>query len=864
MALLSGVCGRNAGESVAQPRAASRIPEGPPSSGPRVGPTGCKGCQNEGVRRSAATAMRPHWLLLSVLMVGCVEDVAAPNRPLERAAVAPSGHPDAGLAGTLVWESNRSGDWRIWRRSLEGSPASRLTPDEPGRRHCCPHLSPDGRWLAYLSLPAGPQEYLPDAGALRLIRTDGTEERELVAAARTYFEHRAVVWRSNDELVYIDDRGRTALLELATGSSRLLTEAELPEYGRLMDAGLRYAVGGMADYFRYREDSRDAVLIRDASGCQPYFSHDGEWAFWTAGVGGPFHRMRLSTLETSTILHKGDRRLPADLGYLYFPMLSRDGMALAFAASDGQHDHFRSDYEVLVVETDPQTLELTGSPVRMTRHPATDRFPDVHLRPLALGRHTVEAPHTLEWRSPDGGADWTWDAGAAEGPVWNVRYDEPGRFEMTASRAESQVHGVVRVRPARAPSAVGARVMQNGRQLEVTFDEPLADSPPAAGLDSGVALTEPRLSEDLTTWIFQTSAPLLEGDRLWIEEAVDLVQRPNRSARESLAVPPPVWPADETAAAFVWQTVLSPNLVAGAPGEPDRASRVEPTGRAVFDRHGAMVLGRGAFVAGDDDADAVLEALRFANRISVEATVTPAGSGRLVAMGGGGVNFALLAEDGVLRFVKRRGARGKDAFHGARIARFEDGETLHVTVTYEPGRLRAYVDGEEVGEWPLEGDFFHWRKHPLRFGGELSGPADPVPKIEGVAIYARILEPEEVRENFRRSAARRQARAEVESWLVDARLRELTPAPSLREISPYREALATSVWEVDRVVSGSELPSTIVVARWAIQDGETAEAPRLGTGRRLRLERFDVQPQLEGAYLESGSGVRGPIYYLLD
>ena len=53
--------------------------------------------------------------------------------------------------GLVTWESNRSGAWRIWTRRLEGSPARQLSPDEPGRQHCCAHLSPDGSKLVYLS-----------------------------------------------------------------------------------------------------------------------------------------------------------------------------------------------------------------------------------------------------------------------------------------------------------------------------------------------------------------------------------------------------------------------------------------------------------------------------------------------------------------------------------------------------------------------------------------------------------------------------------------------------------------------------------------------------------------------------------------
>lgn len=54
--------------------------------------------------------------------------------------------------GVLVWESRRTGTWRIWTMRLDGTHLRQLTTDESGRDHYCPKLSPDGRKLVYLSL----------------------------------------------------------------------------------------------------------------------------------------------------------------------------------------------------------------------------------------------------------------------------------------------------------------------------------------------------------------------------------------------------------------------------------------------------------------------------------------------------------------------------------------------------------------------------------------------------------------------------------------------------------------------------------------------------------------------------------------
>ena len=81
---------------------------------------------------------------------------------------------------------------------MEGGGPRRLSPDEPGRDHCCPHISPDGWRIAYLSGEGGSREYPDDGmlGTLHLIAPDGGDDRVVAAAARSYFENRAVVWRS--------------------------------------------------------------------------------------------------------------------------------------------------------------------------------------------------------------------------------------------------------------------------------------------------------------------------------------------------------------------------------------------------------------------------------------------------------------------------------------------------------------------------------------------------------------------------------------------------------------------------------------------------------------------------------------------
>ena len=364
---------------------------------------------------------------------------------------------DAGLGdGFVVWESNRSGAWRIWSRRLDGSELRQLSPDVPGEQHGCPHISPDGQRLSYMSFRTGEEAYPAfssqgKSGVLHLMRSDGSDVKVIAPSARTYFERRAVVWHSPTQLVYIDNEtGYTKRLDLDTGELTSLTNAPPPDHGAwLIDRTLRYATTGTPGFALYDASTARVSARRMLGGCQPYFTHDGRWGYWVAGAGGPILRMDLASETTSYIVRKHDLRMPEDRRYVYFPMFSRSGLLFAMAASAYQHDHFQADYDVFVVPSDPDTLELIDPPVRMTSHTATDRYPDVYLAPIELGRHYVEAPHTLSFASGEYADGWTWDY--ADGSTTasgtdGYTYTRPGRYQVRARKGDRAITGQVIVR----------------------------------------------------------------------------------------------------------------------------------------------------------------------------------------------------------------------------------------------------------------------------------------------------------------------------------------------------------------------------------------------------------------------------------
>jgi len=94
---------------------------------------------------------------------------------------------------------------------------------------------------------------------------------------------------------------------------------------------------------------------------------------------------------------------------------------------------------------------------------------------------------------------------------------------------------------------------------------------------------------------------------------------------------------------------------------------------------------------------------------------------------------------------------------------------------------------------------------------------------------------------------------------VSARLVAPGVIPSPRAIAPYRHALVASVYDVVRVTGGSYSERRVLVAHWAIRDGQVIAGARriAGTTYELTLEPYDAHLELEGERLIMGEAVSG-------
>jgi hypothetical protein len=780
--------------------------------------------------------------------------------------------------GFLVWESNRTGRWRIWYRDLDGSDLRQLTPEEEERDHFAPHISPDGTHLAYLSYPVPRNPYKrhrPRAPVpLHLLRIADGSDRVLVQNARSYKGDRAVVWLGNRKLIYIDGGGNTQQLDVESGEERQLTEEPHPAFGFLINSRLTHATLGRPPTFSLYDAERRAIALRRAEdGCQPYFSHDGRWGFWIERNGGPVRRIDLLTGATGSIIDRDDPRMPDDRGYLYFPMLSPCQRLLAFSASSshGQHDHFKTDYDVFVGRVDPLSLELLDEPVRYSFDPGTDRYPDVFLSGMELGHHRGEAPLRVALEPPERGSGvgtkgaWRWDFGdgsSAVGEVGVHTFERPGLYQVTASRDATELAGDVKVDPARPPKPERVTVHDAGREVAVVFDEPIAPAKPDLRFESGAAVREWSVAADGRTLILERDSPLESEDHLLIAGFADRAQVPNPMDLHRLLVEPREWPSRGAGLVFLWKTARDPNLVRDPVTKVAHTFELEARRKARFDHHHAMNVSGGYFRV-LDFATRVVGSFRATNSVAVEATLRPAaaapnpeqGLAEVVSLSQpeDGVAFSLAQRGDELVFRVRTSLTDPQGCEPVSLGRVAIDEPTHVIVSYRPGRLVGHVNGKTVLDTDaVQGNLGDWSDRDLlQFGSGHGDESNWDGSLEGVALYSRFIEAREAAANARAYLELIAEREPVEQIELRAKLLARSHVPTLEEIVPYREALVMYEYEVLEGLAGEVSDETIRVAHWAILAGKLQSAAEREPGeeKRLTLEPFESNPQVANLYL---------------
>lgn len=775
--------------------------------------------------------------------------------------------------GFLVWESNRSGRWRIYRIELDGTNFRQISPEEADRDHYCPHLSPDGTQLVYLSYPANTNTYQEHKEGvtvpMHIMSSDGKSDRILIDNARAYGEDRAVVWVNDNKFHFIDGTGIACEYTISTGTKKQLATGGLPGFGLLVNATKTFATTGWpAGFGRYDQQTQQVSAADDLGGCQPFFTHDGVWGFWMKDAGGPINKINLATGAISSIIEKADKRMPKDRNYLYFPMVSKNQRLFAFGASPNQHDHFESDYDIFVAPIDPLTLEITSNPVRYTFDPGCDRYPDVYIADLELGTFKGEAPFTVKLAPKDYSQSWSWDFGdgsTATGKIQSHKFVNPGTYSVTAKLGDKTVYGRVTVDSARSPEALSAFLTKPNEAM-ITFSEPV-NLVKAKFVVNNQKVQEFIQNKDRLSVLLKLKKNVVKGDQVRIEGIVDMAQTPNKMAVKVLDIKTYVWPSNKQNLVMLWDNVKS-----GCRSGSGERYTIQAIGRAAPDASFRMRTAGGNYlVTGVEDK--LLKTFQKNGKMTIEFTVTTEsleqdGPARIITFssGTGDRNFTVGQAGSNLIFRLRTPATGTNGVSPeTTLCSIPANKQTHIVITYQPGELICYLNGKQVIKTDkVQGDFSNWTPQHFMIGDEWEGQRQWHGTLEGIALYDRVFSSEEAARNYTNYTALHPASTPA-ATRVSAKLIATSPVPTLEMIKPYREGLVLNEYQVEKVLEGKLSAKKIRVTQWAILGGQVLNVPNLSIGSvsELTIEPFEQNTQLSSTYMSDKLEIDPdiPLYY---
>jgi hypothetical protein len=347
---------------------------------------------------------------------------------------------------------------------------------------------------------------------------------------------------------------------------------------------------------------------------------------------------------------------------------------------------------------------------------------------------------------------------------------------------------------------------------------------------------------------------------------------------QRLLVEPREWPSRDNALVFLWKTARDPNLVRDPLTKVPHTWELEPRRKARLDHHHAMVVSDGYFRI--LDFGRLASTFRSASAVTVETTIQPATLepkidrelAEIVSLSPGEdtLSFALGQRGDELVACVGTPLDAAPECEPVMVGRLSTSEPTHVVVSYRPGQLVGYVNGESVLDTDaVQGGLSSWSTEDrLQFGMGHGSLSNWDGTIEGVAIYSRFMGPAEASANARAYLDLIAEREPVERIEIRGKLVGRSHVPTVGEIVPYREALVMYEYEVLEVLDGELGDEILRVAHWAILGGrlQSAAEREVGDEDRLALEPFDRNPQIENTYLSDTLELRldVPVFFDVD
>jgi hypothetical protein len=330
---------------------------------------------------------------------------------------------------------------------------------------------------------------------------------------------------------------------------------------------------------------------------------------------------------------------------------------------------------------------------------------------------------------------------------------------------------------------------------------------------------------------------------VWVQTSTGPRRAETRESRDAEVPAATTWPVAADELRYVWENAVGLSETFDPETRTQRLFQPEPQFRARFDRHHGMLLDGGLF--SDDDAGDLIAEPGPIDAFTIELMVTPTGP----QPDGETWVFAVQRDAEALLVLSENAGewRLRTGDREITLGRVTRNRPTHLTLSLSPERLQVFVNGQQSVSEPL-GAALDWAGAAFLFGGDADGGRDWSGTLDHFALYARNLQPAEIRSNVQLARGVHEARPVPEPVTVRARVTEVSRVPTPEEMAPYRRALVANEYEVLEVMSGALTGERLLAAHWAILDAtllDTAERP-LGSEHVLMLEPFEQRPELAG------------------
>ncbi len=744
--------------------------------------------------------------LMAVALIGlmpkCSPADAPDSKPTaeERAALAGL---KGRVSGTIVWESNRTGQWELYTMNADGTGARRISAlAKPGdarayAAYLRPRFSPDGETILF----AYGKKHAP--AEAWVISAEGKNARKLTVG-------NPLNWSADGQAFFLVRDSILWRYDMATGRETKVSAAKVPADG--LNGGMVGALRADMKSVVLRTPRRNEYFVLDQGktvktmgGCEPRFSPDGRYLYWVQGPKD-FRVWDTQTGKEHQILGVP----PVEpYNYTYCPTVSPDAHWLLYGASPGQHSHDTSDYEVYIQEL--RDWKAIGKPVRLTFNKGTDRWPFLFIGAQTLAQRVPGPIDVLTFDSKDAGpgfgGEWgLWpqvdgcgaeetflpgqDAQGGKGGAMRLDYDirgEPKSFSLWSTPAAGSLdlsrHGrfviyargivpsftlVVKDAAATdpdAPDGIADALVSGVSALWKRFDVPFASFKPrkrGAKVDwttinhVGIALIQPQ----------NQARGRLEIDNL----RVLVADAPKRKPVAAGAKQP-----QSTRALYTFKDGLrdTSGTDAGLDLAPGKGTApVVGDGRVSFRAPG--------IVSSAKPASSIIAGCRATNEITIEAWLKPdnasqGGPARIVTLSADPSQRDFTLGQDKDRYSVRLRTTGT-SINGIPSLDSPGGlagpTPAYVVYTRDAaGRARLYVNAREVAAADVPGNLSNWAvDQRLALGNELTMDRPWLGDIYYVAIHDTALSAVQIEERYKAQKSSLKLPADARSSLPDGRI----------------------------------------------------------------------------------------------